>query len=73
MATDLPVPARRGEGPPADPAALRMVLCCTACQRAWQPAATTWDELSSSGCPDCGGWTWIGELAGPGLGIGGAR
>lgn len=73
MATEPTVSVRPCEVPGDDPAALRMVLCCTACHRAWPAAATSWDELSSTGCPGCGGWTWIGELTAPALGVDGAR
>lgn len=40
-----------------------VVLCCTACQRSWEPK---WEEIpTTTGCPWCGGWTFIGRLDEP--------
>jgi len=42
------------------------VLVCTACSYVWEPAAVTSDEFAAlvrRGCPECGNWIWLGELA----------
>jgi hypothetical protein len=42
-----------------------LLLVCTDCQYAWEPDLldpTDQGEAMSTGCPLCGGWTWIGEL-----------
>lgn len=39
-----------------------LVLGCTACKKVWTPDATTWVQLSGTGCPFCGGWTWVAQL-----------
>lgn len=44
----------------------RVVLICMACEFAWEPELVEPEEQGeamSSGCPYCGGWTWIGELS----------
>ena len=41
------------------------VLVCQACPYVWEPGAVDPDEFAAlvrSGCPDCGGWVWLGEL-----------
>ncbi len=45
----------------------RMVLICHSCQDAWELDPTEPTELPSSqtGCPRCGGWTWLGEITEP--------
>ena len=50
-----------------DDAALtgRAVLVCQTCPYVWDPGAVDLDEFAElvrSGCPDCGGWVWLGEL-----------
>lgn len=55
------------------PAPARVVVCCTPCQRAWKPDPRGWPEPVATGCPDCGGWTWIGELGASAAAGGGAR
>jgi hypothetical protein len=45
--------------------AARAVLVCQVCPYVWEPAVVTpeeFAELVRSGCPDCGGWVWLGEL-----------
>lgn len=47
----------------------RAVLVCQFCPYVWEPAQTGSDEFAAlirSGCPDCGGWVWLGELVGAG-------
>lgn len=48
------------------------VLVCQACPNVWEPAGIDPDEfalLVRNGCPECGGWVWIGEaVAADGLG-----
>lgn len=44
----------------------RGVLVCSTCQDTWEPAASSAEEfaaLVAAGCPGCGGWVWLGELA----------
>lgn len=46
-----------------------VVLVCTVCQHTWEPDLlnpTDRSEATSTGCPLCGGWTWIGEITEPG-------
>ncbi|MDQ3827686.1 MAG: hypothetical protein M3319_08540 [Actinomycetota bacterium] len=46
-----------------------VVLVCTACQHTWEPDLvdpTDRSEATSTGCPLCGGWTWIGQITEPG-------
>ena len=45
--------------------AYRAVLVCQTCPYVWEPGAVDGDEFAAlvrSGCPDCGGWIWLGEL-----------
>ena len=39
-------------------------LACTACQLVYQPDRSAF-ESGATGCPRCGGWTWIAQLASP--------
>lgn len=44
----------------------RAVLVCSTCRDTWEPAAVDAEEfagLVADGCPECGGWVWLGELA----------
>jgi hypothetical protein len=36
-------------------------LACTACQLVYQPDLSAF-ESGATGCPRCGGWTWIAQL-----------
>ena len=48
-----------------------VVLVCTACEHTWEPDLlnpTDRSEATSTDCPLCGGWTWIGEITEPGDG-----
>jgi hypothetical protein len=38
-----------------------LVLVCTACELVYQPHPTAF-TTGSTGCPRCGGWTWIAQL-----------
>ena len=38
-----------------------VVLACTACQLVYQPDLSAF-ESGRTGCPRCGGWTWIAQL-----------
>jgi ssDNA-binding Zn-finger/Zn-ribbon topoisomerase 1 len=40
------------------------VLACSTCQATWEPSL---DDVArgNTGCPQCGGWTWIAQLAEP--------
>lgn len=41
------------------------VLVCQDFPHVWEPARTTAAEFAAlvrAGCPDCGGWVWLGEL-----------
>lgn len=43
----------------------RAVLVCQTCPYVWEPAAVDAEEFAALvryGCPDCGGWVWVGEL-----------
>ena len=43
-------------------AALPVVqLACTACQLVYQPDLTDF-STGNTGCPHCGGWTWVAQL-----------
>lgn len=47
----------------------RAILVCQSCSHVWEPGVTSVDEFAAlvrSGCPDCGGWVWLGELVGAG-------
>lgn len=45
-----------------------VLLVCTECDHAWEVSSGEVVGESaaagSTGCPLCGGWTWVGELAG---------
>ncbi len=45
----------------------RYLLICHSCEHAWEPDLTDPGELdgSETGCPRCGGWTWLGEITEP--------
>lgn len=47
----------------------RPVLICQGCRYAWEPAAPDWTaehlQALSSGCPECGDWLYLGEIAPP--------
>ena len=45
-------------------------LACTACQHVYQPDLADF-QTGSTGCPGCGGWTWIAELGSPSADVGG--
>jgi hypothetical protein len=36
-------------------------LACTACQLVYEPDLTAF-TTGNTGCPQCGGWTWIAHL-----------
>jgi predicted nucleic acid-binding Zn-ribbon protein len=36
-----------------------VLLSCTACQHLWTPTPDAWSDPISTGCPRCGGWTWL--------------
>lgn len=36
-------------------------LACTACQWVYEPDRSAF-ESGTTGCPQCGGWTWIAQL-----------
>lgn len=45
----------------------RAVLVCQSCPYVWEPAVGDAGEFAALvrwGCPDCGGWVWMGELVG---------
>jgi hypothetical protein len=44
----------------------RVVLACSACQATWEPDLVEITFGTNTGCPQCGGWTWIAELSEPG-------
>lgn len=44
-----------------------VVLACTACELVYQPDRAAFGS-GGTGCPRCGGWTWIAQL-----GTGGGR
>jgi hypothetical protein len=46
------------------------VLVCQSCPHVSEPARMTGDEFAAlvrAGCPECGGWVWLGELAETGV------
>lgn len=43
------------------------VLGCTGCQHLFIPTAVAWSDLASTGCPRCGGWTWLASLSDPAM------
>jgi len=38
-----------------------VTLACTSCQLVYQPVSADFGS-GNTGCPRCGGWTWIAEL-----------
>jgi hypothetical protein len=53
---------RVGAVPGPDPV---LRLACTACQLVYEPDVADFGN-GNTGCPQCGGWTWIAHLgAGP--------
>ncbi|MCA1696286.1 MAG: hypothetical protein LC749_17075 [Actinobacteria bacterium] len=57
---------QRGTGAPAVPdhptAPVPMVkLACTACQHVYESDLADFGS-GNTGCPRCGGWTWIAQL-----------
>lgn len=36
-------------------------LACTSCQLVYEPELADF-ESGNTGCPRCGGWTWIAQL-----------
>ncbi|PZS34681.1 MAG: hypothetical protein DLM61_03170 [Pseudonocardiales bacterium] len=46
-------------------------LACTACQLVYTPDPANF-ETGNTGCPRCGGWTWIAELV-PSAEVGGGQ
>lgn len=50
--------------PPTGAAALaELLLVCSACGHLWSVTAGEWDGLGATGCPRCGGWTWLAQLS----------
>ena len=45
-------------------------LACTACQLVYEPEVTDFGN-GNTGCPQCGGWTWIAQLSTSPTGMGG--
>jgi len=46
------------------------VLVCQSCPHVFEPARMTADEFATlvgEGCPECGGWVWLGELVETGV------
>jgi predicted nucleic acid-binding Zn-ribbon protein len=43
----------------ANPTAAAPLLACTDCPHVFVPTQHQLDELASTGCPNCGGWTWL--------------
>ena len=39
-----------------------VMLACTGCQLVYQPDLAAF-ESGRTGCPRCGGWTWIAQLS----------
>jgi Zn-finger nucleic acid-binding protein len=45
---------------------MTLVLVCESCPYAWEPGTADRAEVDSliqDGCPDCGGWLGVGEIA----------
>jgi hypothetical protein len=46
---------------------VQLVLVCQGCRYAWEPTASTFtpEQLRplAGGCPQCGDWLFLGELA----------
>lgn len=38
-----------------------LVLACMACQQVYEPSVADFGS-GSTGCPWCGGWTWVAQL-----------
>lgn len=38
-----------------------VVLACTACELVYEPDRAAFGS-GRTGCPECGGWTWIAQL-----------
>ena len=57
----------RSTAPRTGPLTARVVLTCQSCQDAWEPDLTDPAALDAAqtGCPRCGGWTWMGEITEP--------
>jgi hypothetical protein len=47
-------------------------LACTACQLVYEPDPSAFGT-GDTGCPRCGGWTWIASLSAPPAEVGGAQ
>lgn len=51
---------------------LAVVLVCTECRAIWEPTSGSGiaeaGAIVRDGCPSCGGWSWVGELADPNTG-----
>ncbi|GAA3219474.1 hypothetical protein GCM10017691_02950 [Pseudonocardia petroleophila] len=45
------------------------VLICQGCRFAWEPTGPDWTgehlQALSNGCPECGDWLYLGEIAPP--------
>jgi hypothetical protein len=45
------------------------VLTCAGCRYAWEPAEGPWTaehlQAFATGCPQCGDWLYLGQLANP--------
>jgi hypothetical protein len=54
-----PIPQSVGTTP-----SLVVLLACTACQLVYEPDFAAFDT-GNTGCPRCGGWTWIAHLGAP--------
>lgn len=52
-----------------DAAAPHVVLICQGCRYAFEPAGSDWTpeymRALAGGCPECGDWLYLGELADP--------
>lgn len=44
-------------------AAPTVLLGCTACSRMWAPTCADGSPDTPTGCPRCGGWTWLVTIA----------
>lgn len=49
----------------ANPAAAAPLLACTACPHVFVPTQYQLDALADTGCPNCGGWTWLVSTTSP--------
>jgi hypothetical protein len=47
----------------------RLVLICQGCRFGWEPTGPDWSgehlQALSNGCPECGDWLYLGEIAPP--------